>query len=258
MGKKKPRNSNSVQKRIIHKLLTFLLILGIPAILVTSSFYLKNITVLGSNRYTSDEITGEIIKSKLDSNALYTYLKYKYFTNVTIPFVEKIDIEMVDNHSLDIYVYEKIVIGCVEFMGEYLYFDKDGIIVESSPKRLEDIPLIKGLEYDKIILNEKFEVQKNKLFDMEIQKINLFDVILNLTLLIGQYELNVDTISFSRNYEVTLDCDDIKVQLGKKKNYDEAIAELKNILLETDGMNLTIDMRKYDKDTEAIIAKPKE
>jgi cell division protein FtsQ len=243
MTKFRPRRSNNVPKRIIKKILAILLIIGIPVSLVTISFELKNVTVLGMHQYTPEEIKDKIIQTKLDSNAVYLYMKYRYFTNVSIPFVEKIDVEMVDNHSVNIYVYEKMVAGCVEFLGEYLYFDKDGIIVESSPNRLEGIPVIKGLKYDKVILHEKLEVQKDE----------LFDVIINLTQLITKHELNVDSIQFTSDYEVKLNCGDIKVLLGKKNTYDEAIAELKNILKEADGMKLEIDLSKG---TDKIIAKP--
>jgi cell division protein FtsQ len=248
MSKRKPRNFDSVPKRIIKKLLAVLLIIGIPVLLLAITFHVKNVKVVGTNRYTSEEIKDKIIKTKLDTNALYLYLKYKYFNKITIPFIEKVDVELADNHTVKIYVYDKMVTGCVDFLGEYLYFDKDGIIVESSPKRLKDIPLIKGLKYNKIILNEKLEVQKEE----------LFDVILNLTRQIDKYGLDVDSISFSNDYEVTLQCGDIKVLLGKKSTYDEALAELKNMLAEAKGMKIEIDMRNFVKGTNVIYAKPED
>jgi cell division protein FtsQ len=252
--------------------------------------------VVGAQRYTPEQITAHVMQTKQDSNALYLYLKYHYFTNVRMPFVEKIDVEMVDSHTVTIFVYEKMVAGCVEFMGEYLYFDKDGIIVESSSKRLEDIPVIKGLQFNKIVLNQKLELQKNALQKSEVltdvaktddektddeadeaqkdegqkdevqmnevqmnevQMNELFDTIINLTQLVKKYDLGVKTISFNNKYEVTVDCGDIKVLLGKKSTYDEVLSELKNILTETEGMQLTIDMRNYVKGTDYIIAKPK-
>jgi cell division protein FtsQ len=247
MSRNRKRNSNNVLGRISKRIMAVLLIIGIPAVLFVSTFHIKKVEVVGSERYNAEQITEQVMKTKPDSNTLFLYLKYRYFTKVKIPFVEKVDVEMVNNHSVTINVYEKMVAGCVEFMGEYLYFDKDGIIVESSSIRLEDIPLIRGLQYDKIILNEKLEVQKNE----------LFDVIINLTQLIEKYDLGVDTISFNNKYEVSVDCADIKVLLGKKSTYDEALSELTNILKEVEGMELTIDMRNYVKGTDNIIAKPK-
>lgn len=258
MNKKKQKNSKSALTRIWQRALGILLAIGIPAIIFASTFSIKNVTVVGSTRYTTEEISEKILKTKLDSNALILYLKYKYFMDAKIPFVEKVDIELAGNHSVNIYVYEKKVTGCVDFLGEYMYFDKDGIVVESSSKRLEDIPQIKGLQFNEIILNEKLVLYDKIILDekLEVQKEELFKVILNLTLLIDKYELKVNTISFNSKYEVTIDCGDSTVLLGRKSTYDEVLAELKNILAESKGMKLSIDMRNYVKGTNQIIAKP--
>jgi cell division protein FtsQ len=243
----KSRNSNNVLVRLCRRLILILLILGIPSILFISTFYIKRLEVVGSRQYTTEQITAELVKTKLDSNSLYLYLKHRYFADVKIPFVEKIDVTMTDTHTITVYVYEKMVAGCVEFMGEYMYFDKDGIIVESSTARLEEIPVIKGLKFDRIMLGEELKVQKDE----------LFDVIINLTQLIQKYELDVDRITFSSDYEVNLDCGDIRVLLGKKSTYDEALSELKNILAEAKDMKITLDMRNYVKGTQVIIGKQK-
>lgn len=197
----------------------------------------------GSVRYNQEQIMERLKNSEADNNTLVMYFKYKYFTDVRIPFVEKMSFELVDRNSINIRVYDKRIIGCIEFMGDYLYFDKDGIIVESTYNRLEDIPLIKGLKYQKIVLNEKLEVQKEE----------LFDVILNLTQQIEKRELEVNTISFNNKYEVTVDLGDIKAMLGKRSTYDEILAKLRNIIVEAKGQKLTIDMRSG---TDYFIAKP--
>jgi cell division protein FtsQ len=247
MNRLQSRNSNNVLVRISRKLIRILLVLGIPSILFLSTFYIKKLEVVGSRQYTPEQITGELIKSKLDSNSLYLYLKHRYFVELKLPFVEKIDVTLKDTHTITVYVYEKMVAGCVEFMGEYMYFDKDGIVVESTSKKLADIPVIKGLKFDKIMLSEKLEVQKDE----------LYDVIINLTQLIRKFELDVDQITFSSDYEVTLDSGDIRIMLGKKSTYDEALSELKNILAEAKGMKITLDMRNYVKGTHNIIGKQK-
>ena len=40
----------------------------------------------------------------------------------------------------EIIVYEKSVVGYVSYMSSYMYFDKDGIIVESASKKLLAFP----------------------------------------------------------------------------------------------------------------------
>lgn len=229
-------------------MLGFLILVGVPSVIFINTFQLKTVTFEGLTRYTNDEIQEKIINTELDRNALLLYLKYNYFTDVQIPFIEDIDLILIDNHTITIKVYEKKVIGCVEFLGDYLYFDKDGIIVESMANPLDDIPLVKGLRFNKIILHEKLEVQKAE----------LFDVILNLTQHIEKLDLDIDTIHFNSKYEVTFDIDEIRVYLGKRDTYDEVLGELKNILKEVEGMKMNLYLDKYDKHNKRIIAKPKE
>ena len=241
------RKRKSVLTRIWHKALGILLIFGIPLLLFGFTFQLKKINVQGTEQVTADEVKTALVQTKFDSNTILFYLKNKFYADTKIPFVEKIDVGYKDNHTVNVYVYEKKVIGCVKFMGEYLYFDKDGIIVESSSKQLKNIPEIKGLQFSKVILNEKLVVQKDE----------LFNVILNITQLIDKYKLKVSTISFNSKYEVTIDCGDNTILLGKRSTYDEALSELKNMLPKAKGMSLTIDMRDFVPGTDMIPAKPK-
>lgn len=304
MSREKRRNSNNVLLRVCKKTLFALVLIGIPAVLFLYTFNIKKIEVVGADRYTNEQIKELVFQSKADSNSLYLYLKYRFFDKTRLPFVEKIDVNMVDNHSVTIFVYEKMVAGCVEFMGEYLYFDKDGIVVESTTEKLQGVPVIKGLKFKEIILNEKLKVQKDETLkedtkdskaqgdqsssettqaastqsgvqdgntkdeagqatmildndDNTEQTDKIFDTIINLTQQIGKQELAVDTITFNLSNEVTLECDEITVLLGKKDSYDEALAELKNILKEAGGMAIILDMRNYEKGTDSYIAKPK-
>lgn len=258
MGRRMRRKSNNVRKRIMIKLLKLIVFLGLPLLVFVSMFRLEQVTVTGSQRYTQDAMKEKVIQTRYDQNTLLMYMRYSYFKEVDIPFVEKIDLKLVDSHTVAIHVYEKMVTGCVEFMGEYLYFDKDGIVVENSSTLLEDIPQIKGLRFKQIIMNEKLIVQKAE----------LFDIILNLTQLIDKYGLDVSAIRFDSDYSVTVDCGIISASLGKRSTYDEVLYELSNIIQGTnteinavleriEGDELELDMSKYSKDTKTIVAKPK-
>lgn len=247
MIKNRQMNSDNVLVRVSKKIIITLLLIGIPTVYFMITFRIKEVEVVGVNRYTEEQVKNIIFKTKPDNYSLYLYLKYRFLEQPKLPFVEKIDIDMVDSHSVKIYVYEKMVAGCVEFMGEYLYFDKDGIVVESTSEKLGKVPIIKGLQFKQIVLNEKLNVQKDE----------LFDVIINLMQLINKYELEVDSISFNSKYEVTFNCGDITVLLGKRNTYDEAIAELNNILVKAEGMKLTLNMKDYERGKDSIIAKEK-
>lgn len=242
------RNTDSVLKRLSKKAAILLVLIGIPIMIFLFTFSLKKVTVEGTDRYTDKQIREMLLKTKLDYNSVLLYLKYNFIEKPEIPFIEKIDLELFSNHKVGISVYEKQIAGCVKFMGEYLYFDKDGIVVESSPERIKKIPVIDGLQFNEIILHRKLVVKED----------SLYKVIMDMTNLINKYKLNVDVITFGKNYEITLLCNGIHVLIGKKDYYDEVLSDLKNILTKAKGTGLyELDMRDYVKGSNYVIGKSK-
>lgn len=209
-----------------------------------NSFRLKEITVEGLSRYTKEEFL-----NKLESDVLFgltpVYCMQDSLSQKSIPFVEKYEIEYTDSHTARIIVHEKRVTGCVVVMGRYMFFDKDGIVVETSDSRLEGIPVITGLKFDEIVLYKKLNVQKQ----------SLFDTILELTRLTEQKGIVTNEISFDSNYEVTLYLDEISVLLGKRTSYDEQINALSGILESLQGRTGIIDMQNYSKENGEVILK---
>lgn len=207
-------------------------------------FRLKNITVEGLSRYTKAEFL-----QKLETGFPFVLTPLYSFQDSlaqkTIPFVEKYEIEYIDRHSVRVIVHEKRVTGCVIVMGRYMFFDKDGMVVESSNVRLEGIPVITGLKFDEIALYRKLKVQKQ----------SLFDTILELTRLVEQKNIVSKEISFDSNYEVTLHLDTVTVLLGKRTSYDEPINALGGILESLQGRTGTVDMRNYSKENGEVILK---
>jgi len=209
-----------------------------------NTFRLKNIEVNGLTRYTEAEFTGKLEQGFLTSLTPVFCLVDNLYQK-EIPFVEKYEIEYIDRQSAEIYVHEKRVTGCVIIMGRYMFFDKDGIVVESSDTVLPGIPVIKGLKFDEITLYRKLKVQKE----------SLFDTILELTRLIEQHEILVKELSFDSGYKVTLELDGVTVQLGKRTSYDEVINALAGILSTIPGRTGVLDMQNYSSENKEVIFK---
>lgn len=207
-------------------------------------FRLKNITVEGLTRYTKEEFQDKITEGVWNSVTPLFCLS-DTVAQKTIPFIECYEIEYVDQQTARVIVHEKRVTGCVVVMGRYMYFDKDGIIVESLDYQAEGIPVITGLEFREIVLYQKLQTQKE----------SLFDTILQLTKLVEQQGITVQEIAFDSGYEVTLYIGENIVLLGKKTNYDEAVNALRGILASLEGRTGTLDMRNYSKEQEDVILK---
>lgn len=163
-----------------------------------------------------------------------------------MPFIESMSVEVVSSHSIKITVYEKALAGCVAYLGKYMYFDREGIVVESASAATPGIPQITGLSYGYVVLYEKLPVE-----DEEI-----FKEILSMTQLLGKYEINADKIHFDKVGNMTLYFGEARAALGTKENIDQKVMQLSNILPELEGKSGVLHMEDYKEGTERVSFKP--
>lgn len=242
--------------KIVKKPWRILIILVIIAAGLAALFFyldreykLTGVTVSGCSYYTEDEIKEKLVAGILKDNTLGLYLLNR-IREPSIPFVEKVDMEMVNHHELLISIYEKSMIACIPYMNEYLYFDKDGIIIENSAKKMDWVPVVEGIQFGTMNLHEKLEVEDD----------DIFDKILNLSQLLKQYSIKTKKVYFNYQSEVILYTGNIKVLLGNSDRYDDKIAELSNIIKKAKNRKLkgTLDMRSFESGQSEIIFKEEE
>lgn len=197
---------------------------------------ITDIDVSGNEQYTDEQIIDLIFDGKWSRNSAYCYYEDKFREHKSIPFIEEYKIEFKSPTKVNIVVFEKSVVGYVSYMSSYMYFDKDGIIVESSGEQLPGVPWITGLEFGHIVLHQPLPVAS-----MEI-----FEEILNLTQVLSVSGVGVDKINYNTFGEAELFIGDITVELGGNENISGKVAELRDILPELDGLAGTLYLDTYD------------
>lgn len=215
----------------------FLLIGG--AVYILKNYKVTTVYVDGSVHYTNEEIMDMVMGGRFGDNSLYLSLKYQDKGVENIPFIETMDVTIEAKDTIRITVYEKALAGYVRYLGRYVYFDKDGIVVETSEEETSGIPQVTGLAFDHVILHEPLPVDKPE----------LFDEILNITQQLAKYSLTADKIYFDSTYQVTIYFGNAKVALGENVDIDEKIMKLQHILPNLVGKSGTLDMREYSEDT---------
>lgn len=120
-------------------------------------------------------------------------------------------------------------------MSSHMYFDKDGIVVESTGEQLSGIPKITGLSFGSIVLYQPLPV-KNKA---------VFNDILNLTGALSSYQIQCDNIQYDDFLNATLRIGDLKVSLGQNENMEMKISTLNDILPKLAGRRGTLDLSTY-------------
>ena len=117
-----------------------LLALGGGAVALHSVYTVRTVYVEGNVHYTEDEIMEIVMSGPLGDNSLYLSLKYRDRGIQDIPFVDVMNVSILAPDTIKITVYEKALAGYVKYLDTYMYFDKDGYVVESSGIRTQGIP----------------------------------------------------------------------------------------------------------------------
>ena len=198
--------------------------IALAAILLGATLFLtvriQTITVTGSGRYTAADVEGILFSGRWGKNSAAAYLNYRLKPRRQIPFVEDYRIIFHSPLNVEVIIYEKSIVGYVSYMSSYMYFDRDGIIVESSGDKLPGVPWITGLDFGQIVLYKPLPVEDP----------DVFQEILNLTQQLSLYEIPVDRIQYDSEGQATLYIRSMEVTLGDNRDIDGKISTLNDIL----------------------------
>lgn len=232
-------------------LIAFIIVAGLCAgayFYIINEYEIKTVLVDGSFHYSDEEIKEIVMEGRFGNNSLFLSRKYKNREITDVPFVQAINIEIVSRDTIRISVYEKALAGYIEYLGRYIYFDKDGIAVESSNIITSGIPEVVGVDFDYVVLHERLPAQDE----------NLFKKVLDVTHLMTKYSVKAEKMYFKPNGELVLYYKDITINLGKNENLDLKILNLPSILSNLDGMKGVLRMENYSESSKNVSFEPYE
>ena len=230
-----------------------LVIAVLAVILLGGGYYIKTtytvstVYVEGDVHYTEDEIKDIVMSGFLGDNSLYLSLKYRNKGIEGVPFVDTMDVQVLAPDTIKIIVYEKVLTGYVRFMDTYMYFDKDGYVVESSSIRTAGVPQVTGLKFDHVVVGQALPVEDK----------DIFNKILNVTKLLNKYELKADKLYFNRAGEVTVYFGEVKVALGSESlAMEDKLMLLPELLPSLEGKKGTLQMNTQSEGDGRYTFKP--
>ena len=127
-----------------------------------------------------------------------------------------------------------------------MYFDREGIVVESASEATDGVPEITGLNFGSVQLYKKLPVENE----------DIFKEIMNLTQLLEKYEIAADKIYFDLNMNVTLYFGQARVRLGNGNRIDEKIMQLSAIVPSIEGKKGQLDMSELNENTKTLTFEP--
>lgn len=232
-------------------------------------FSVREIIVLGNIHYTKEEITETVQSGIFGGNTFVVSHTRKNFSPEQLDLVDQISVEMKDEHTLQVTVQERQLIGYVQYLDCNLYFDSEGRVMNSVVREentdeeeqqvltaeavgksatsyvaaMKEAPLVKGLAFDSVQLHEILPVEDD----------SVFNTILGISRMINKYSIAPDAVVFDENLNITLEYADVTVDLGEDKLMEEKLARVAAILPSLEGKKGVLHMEDYDGSSENIV-----
>ena len=195
-----------------------------------------NIAFTGSDKYTDEQLISFLFQDKGSSNPIVFWWNNLLGKKQSIPFIETYDVESKGFFDFEVTFYDKSIVGYTTYMGYNLYFDKDGVVVESSSKKLQGVPYVSGIKVKYIVLHEKLPVEDEKIFGL----------LLDVTQLIEKYSMDASRIDVTDDMDIRLHIDQVRVDLGNGSDLNKKFVDLNDIIPSLKGLKGVLDMRQYD------------
>jgi cell division protein FtsQ len=185
-----------------------------------------------------------VLNDEYSWNSLYVLLKYTFIDIKDVPFIDTMEVKMLDPQTLKIKVYEKGLLGYlyIPAIGENEYFDKDGFVVETSTRIIENVPKMEGVNCDEVVLYERLPLDSQKLREM-----------LTLTQALKREGLEPDIIHFGLNQSPVLSYGNTEVWLGSIELLTQKVTRLTEILPNLNGVAGILHMENWTEETANII-----
>ena len=243
---KEKRRRQRRMKRLLLGFLIFILMMVIAAFIVVKVFVVKTVKVEGNKFYNEQLIKETVLNDKYSWNSLYVLLKYTFIKTQDVPFIDTMEIKLDSPTSLTIKVYEKGLLGYLHIpsISQMAYFDKDGFVVETSTRVIENVPRIDGITCEQVVLFEKLPIDDQKLRDM-----------LTLTQTLKREGLDPDAINFGAEHSPIVYYGNIEVWLGSMELLTQKVTHLGEILPKIPATEGILNIENWTEENPNIIFK---
>lgn len=242
------RASNYKKKLHINKNVLKMAGIGLSVAVVAGiifffSYYkVENVEVMGSSHYTEEEIKEMILRGPLASNSVLAPMLYTTDDAGDIPFVEGFRVSQLNRNTIVVSVKEKQPVGCIPYLDSYIYFDRNGIFIESSKEREESIPYFDGIQVDYVVKEEKLPIKGTTVLNTAVALATIFQ----------KNDMIPDHIEFDNSYQISLVYGDITVQLGKDEYLEDKMARVIAILPKLSGKKGILHLETVNDNSKTI------
>ena len=220
-----------------------LLVLLLAGIIFFFTYYqVDEVQVMGSSHYSEKQIRKMVLRGPLASNSVLAPLLYTKQNTKDVPFIEGYTVTRLNRHTICVSVKEKDIVGCIPYLDSYIYFDRNGIFIESSHTRDELVPFFDGIEVSHVIEGEKLPIKGSSVLTTAVALSTIFQ----------KNDAIPDHIEFDTSYQITLTYGDIRVMLGKDEYLEDKMTRVSAILPKLSGKKGILHLENVNDNSKTI------
>ena len=129
-----------------------------------------------------------------------------------------------NRNTIVVSVKEKKAVGCIPYLDSYIYFDRNGMFIESEKTQDKKVPFFDGIAVKRVVKGEKLPIKETVL-----------NTAVALSTIFAKNDSLPDHIQFDESYEISLLYGDITVSLGKDVNLEDKMTRVIAILPQLAG-----------------------
>ena len=118
-------------------------------------FRVTSVQVEGNSFYTDDQIKNMVLDAPIANNSVLAGFINTEKSTKDETMIDSITISRVNRNTLLLQVKEKQMIGYIEFQGQCVNFDRQGIIQIITEEPLENVPQIEGIDVKEAVQGER-------------------------------------------------------------------------------------------------------
>ena len=226
-------------------LLSLLALAAIALSVILMVFNLKKTVIYGNTKYSQEQIESFITRGRLGDNTFVMALKYHHRTVTDIPFIDQIDIDLVNASTVRVNIKEKEIAASIFHNGRNVYISRDGMIQTVSGRTAENTTMITGVTLTNPVMGEQIQAENQKGMSLALELLSALD----------KYGIHADSIDIDEKNSLTASFGNVKVRAGKG-GYDQKMFKLHQIVPYLEGRSGIISMTGYNYNGENIVLYP--
>ena len=237
---KRKKKRNRRRRRVLMALPIILVILIVGCLVFCR---VQKLEIEGNRRVSDEEIKTLINWEAYHGNTLLLWFMNRKVDVSEVELLAGVNVSIAGPQTVRVEVNEQTLVGCIEIGSQYFYVNENGMVVLVQPDKLQEVPVLSGLEVEKAEAGEYL-----KAADQEG-----LDDMLHIADSMESYEVSVESIEQMEDNKYFAQMGSIKVLLGRDIYMDEKISELRDLLPELENLSGTLHLEDYDSTKDSII-----